>query len=962
MLELLAGHAVMALLAPALVRRWGPRALYVVAIMPAVAFGWALSHAAAVRDGEAVVQVYPWVPQLNQELAFHMTTFPWLMVLIVSGVGALVLAYSAHYFSPDSQGLDRYAAVFVAFAGAMFGLVVADDLLLLYVFWELTTVFSYLLIGHDAAKRASRRAAMQALLVTTLGGLAMLLGFIMLGQHAGSYRLSDVVADIPSGGYLSVALVLILLGALSKSAIFPFSFWLPAAMAAPTPVSGYLHAAAMVKAGVFLIGQLSPVFAHAMPWQPVVVAGGLLTMLLGGWTALRQTDLKLLAAYGTVSQLGMLTAVLGFGGRDAAVAGVALLTAHALFKAAIFLVVGIVHRTTGTRDLRQLSGLGRRRPLLLATAALAVASMIGLPPLIGFVAKEAALEAFWHSGDLLVLAGLVAGSALTVAYGLRFVWGAFADKADVADVDDRPAGAWFMAAPVLLASTGLAMGFAGPAFDRVLTPYADRYSEPPSGYELALWHGLSPALGFSALALTAGAVIFYLTRRHAKLRELRMPADGDRAYNGFMSWLDRAAVELTSATQRGSLPFYLGVILVALVLFSGSALLFVDTWPSQVQLFSSPMQLAAGIVVILSAIFAARASRRLTAVVLVTVAGYAVAALFVLHGAPDLALTQFLVETVTIVMFVLVLRRMPARFSERPVKMVRWARIAVGVAVGLVTSAMAYVAVGGREATPISVDFPELAYEFGGGKNVVNVTLVDIRVWDTMGEIAVLVVAATGVASLIFGHARALKRRGARRPALPPEGDTQWLAGQSPEAGRPAVILQVITRLLFHIIMLFSIFLLFSGHDNPGGGFAGGLVAGIALIVRYLAGGRQELNAAAPVDAGRVLGTGLFIAVGTGLGAMLFGGAVFQSAILDVDIPVLGNIHLVSSALFDIGVYLIVVGLALDILRSLGAEVDRQQENREDEVVDDEAENEGDESDEEAASGQPAVSDSKGPA
>ena len=396
----------MAALSPALVRWWGSRALYVIALVPMVTFGWALTHAGQMRQGSAVVEVYPWVPQLGQELAFRMTTFPWLLVLLVSGVGALVLLYSRHYFTHDDPGLGRFAAVFILFAGAMLGLVLSDDLLLLYVFWELTTVCSYLLIGHDAAKHASRWAAIQALLVTTFGGLAMLVGFIMLGQHAGSYRWSVVADHLPDGGYLTIAVILILLGALSKSAIFPFSFWLPAAMAAPTPVSGYLHAAAMVKAGVFLIGQMAPVFATVEAWRPVVLVCGLVTMLIGGWAALRQPDLKLLLAYGTVSQLGFITVVIGAGTRTAALAGAALLLSHALFKAALFLVVGIIDRATGTRDLRLISGLGRLRPALAVTAVVAVASMIGLPPALGFVAKEAVLAAFLEGGsvDRLVLA------------------------------------------------------------------------------------------------------------------------------------------------------------------------------------------------------------------------------------------------------------------------------------------------------------------------------------------------------------------------------------------------------------------------------------------------------------------------------------------------------------------------------------------------------------------------------
>ncbi|MBQ1055105.1 Na+/H+ antiporter subunit A [Micromonospora sp. C32] len=933
MLVLVAVHALAAVIAPVLVRLVGRRALYLLAAVPAAALVWALTRTGQVRSGRPVVETVTWVPQLGLDLALRMGTLSWLLVLLVGGVGALVLIYSARYFHSDDPSLGRFAAVFVAFAGAMLGLVVSDDLLLLYVFWELTTVFSYLLIGSDPTKRASRRAAMQALLVTTLGGLAMLAGFVMLGQHAGSYRWSEIAGNLPEGGYLTAALVLVLLGVTSKSAIFPFSFWLPRAMAAPTPVSAYLHAAAMVKAGVFLAALMGPAVGQATVWRAILLGGGLITLFLGGWTALRQVDLKLLLAYGTVSQLGLLMVILGAGTRDTALAGAAMLLAHALFKATLFLVVGVVDHVTGTRDLRELSGLGRRAPVLAAVAGLAAASMAGLPPLFGFVAKEAALEAFLHGGpvELLVLAGVVAGSALTVAYTLRFLWGAFAAKPDVPDTRVERIEPMFLAPAAVLALAGLVVGIAAPAVDRVLAPYADQFPTADPGYHLALWHGLTPALGLSALAVTGGVGLFLLLQRR-RPHLVRLPFDGATGYDRLASAVDRAAVELTGATQRGSLPFYLGVILLVLVILPGGAVLAGLPWAQRFQLWDTPLQAAAGAVVVVAALVAARARRRLTAMILVGVTGYGTALLFILHGAPDLALTQFLVETVTIVMFVLVLRRLPRRFSARPIRATRQFRVALGVAVGVVTAGMAYVAAGSRVATPISVDFPDEAVSYGGGKNVVNVTLVDIRAWDTMGEIAVLVVAATGVASLIFRGTRALDLRS----GIPGAGRQQssrprWLTSGA-TSRQQSVILQVVTRLLFHAILLFSIYLLFSGHNAPGGGFAAGLVAGLGLAVRYLAGGRTELNGAAPVDAGFVLGAGLFVAVGTGVAAMLLGGEFLQSAALDFHLPLLGHVHFVTSVFFDVGVYLIVVGLVLDILRSLGAEMDRQEEDDEQET------------------------------
>jgi multicomponent Na+:H+ antiporter subunit A len=923
-LILLAAHLLAAVLAPVLVRLLGPRAFYPLAAVPFAAFGWAMLH----RSGE---WVHPWVPGLGVSLAFRVDTLSWLMVVLVGGVGAMVLAYCARYFAPATPGLGRFAAIFVGFAGAMLGLVTSDDLLLMYVFWELTTVLSYLLIGHTGSARPNRRAALQALVVTTAGGLAMLVGIVMLGQHAGGYRWSQIAESLPGGTSLLVAVTLILLGALSKSAIFPFGFWLPAAMAAPTPVSAYLHAAAMVKAGVFLVAGFAPMIVAAggtaaTTWQVLTVGFGLITMLSGGWAALFQNDLKLLLAYGTVSQLGLLTAVLGFGTAGTALAGVAMLFAHALFKAALFLVVGVIDKTTGGRDLRELDGLGRRAPALAVVAILAAASMAGLPPAIGFAGKEAVFASLLDAGSTgrAVLAVVVAGSVLTVAYSMRFVWGAFARRPTAGPATRAPApitsgsGGLLLVAPAVLAFAGIAAGAGAGLIERALHPYAMDFEGRTT--HLALWHGPGVPLALSVLALAGGLILFRWMPAGRP-----GPRPGGRGYERVMTAADRLAVEVTGATQRGSLPFYLAVILLVLIASAGSAM--VAGWPpgTAFRLWDTPLHLVPVAVLVVAAVFAVPARRRLTAVILVGVTGYANAGIFLLHGAPDLALTQFLVETVTLVMIVLVLRRLPSHFSQRPGPWRRRVRAGIGVAVGTVMAGVGYLAVSARQAAPVSEAYADLVVPYGGGHNIVNVILVDIRAWDTMGEIAVLVAVATGVASLTFRRAQRLNRRGpVETPSEPPRDEPVWLmAGHTVEAGRRSTMLEVVTRLLFHVILLLSVYLLLTGHDTPGGGFTGGLVAGLALIVRYLAGGRYELAAAAPVDAGAVLGAGLLVAVGSGAAAMLAGGEVLRSAVLDLHLPVLGHVHVVTSTVFDIGVYLIVVGLVLDVLRSLGAEIDR---------------------------------------
>ncbi|WP_166844894.1 Na+/H+ antiporter subunit A [Isoptericola sp. BMS4] len=943
----------LALAAPALVAWLDRRAFWVLALGPAAAAAYAAASTPRVLAGDPPVFSAPWVPGLELSIDLRLDTLAWLMLLVVGGVGALVLLYCSAYFKRGAYGTGRFAAVLTAFAGAMVGLVVADDLLLLFVFWELTTVFSYLLIGHYADRKASRRAAMQAIVVTTAGGLVMLVGLIVLGVSTGTWRVSEVVADPPTGAPAVVAAVCLLAGAATKSALIPFHFWLPAAMAAPTPVSAYLHAAAMVKAGVYLVARFAPALAEVPVWRWLVLLLGGGTLLLGGYRALRQHDLKLVLAFGTVSQLGLIVLLLGLGSRALALAGLALLGAHAMFKAALFLVVGAVDVATGTRDLRRLSGLWRTMPWTAAAGVAATASMIGLPPFAGYVAKEAALEGLWHdvthgAGALeaLALAALVVGSALTVAYGLRFVWGAFATKPVVPAQGREPvdvAGTtplvsrrqpWLLVAPPMaLAVLGLAVALVPSMGEHLLSPYADLYPAGDPGH-LVLWGGLTPVLGITVAVLAAGAFLFVQRARVERWQDaLWSPRGADVAYRRTMRRLDDLAADVTAGTQRGSLPVYLGIILAVLAVAPGlviaSGLLRGTTVDVAVVPWDRPAQLVVVAIVVCATVLAARARRRLKAVVLVGVAGYANAALFLLHGAPDLALTQVLTETVTIVVLVLVLRRMPPYFTDRPLAVSRWVRLALGVTTGLAMMGLTLAAPLARVATPISVDFPGEAVEFGGGKNIVNVTLVDIRAWDTVGEISVLLVAATGVASLVF-----LRQRGGEVLRLSraddvthPDTHTRsvWIAaGSTVSPERRSVMFEVVTRVIFHVMVLFALFLLFSGHNAPGGGFAAGLVVGIALAVRYLAGGRYELGEAMPVQPGILLGTGLFLSAGVGLVALLTGNEVLESFIHDIHLPVIGKVHLVTSLFFDIGVMLVVVGLVLDLLRTLGAEIDRQ--------------------------------------
>ncbi len=953
MLLLLIAHFAAALVAPVLVRWLGRRAFLVLALVPAWAAAWAVSRTAAVMDGRGPTRSVEWLPSLGLNLTYRLDTLSWLLVLMVGGIGAAVLVYCSRYFSVRSTGLGRFAATLTAFAGAMFGLVTSANLIQVFVFWELTTVFSYLLIGHYSDRASSRRAAMKAILVTTTGGLAMLVGILIIGSLAGTFDIPGILANPPTGTGASIAIALILVGALSKSALFPFHFWLPAAMAAPTPVSAYLHAAAMVKAGVYLVARFAPGFSTLPVWQVMVLGLGLGTLLIGGWLALRQNDLKLILAYGTVSQLGLLVVLVGSSYEALALAGLALLGAHAMFKASLFLVVGVVDAATGTRDLRRLSGLGKKMPVTAIVGGLATASMIALFPFAGFVAKEAALDEYLSivgapGVGWFVVGGFILGSVLTVAYGIRLWWGAFGTKRSV----DIPYPIFVTAPPLLLiappavlAVGGLLASLMAPAGERLLSTYSSTYPLGGPGH-LVVWPGFTPAFGVTLVAFALGFGLFLINDR---VQSVAFPWprswDADRIYRHTLRRIDSVAADVTARFQRGSLPFYLGVIFLMVVALPGGAIILTGSLPDSLSLEGGLTRLPIVVLVVVATVLAARSRRRLKAVMLAGITGYGTAMIFLLNGAPDLALTQVLVETVTLVVFVLVLRRLPVYFSDRPLTDSRWVRLAIGGAVGLVVASMALIAPQARIHEPVSAAYPEDVVEYGGGYNIVNIILVDVRAWDTMGEISVLLVAATGVASLLFLSRRtgdplddidqaaligasdydplaSLRAQGGGRAR-----SSVWLAaGVTLAPQRRSVILEVATRILFHTMVVFGVFLLFSGHNEPGGGFVAGLVTGIALAVRYLAGGRYELSAAAPLQPHSLLGTGLFLATGTGIAAMLLGGDVLQSAIIRESIPVFGDVKLVTSIFFDIGVYLVVVGLMLDILRSLGAEIDRQGE------------------------------------
>ncbi|WP_175934433.1 Na+/H+ antiporter subunit A [Corynebacterium sp. Marseille-P4321] len=942
MLTLLIALVAATLIAPVLLRTVGRAGFALLALVPLAGFIWIVSlfQRGVFRTGGEIVATYVWMPSVNLNLEFRLDALAGLFSLIILGVGALVLFYCWGYFDSNPRRLAKFACELTMFATVMYGLVIADNFLLMYVFWELTSVLSYLLVSYYGERASSRRSAMQALMVTTFGGLAMLVGINLLGFQAGIWKLSEIsqVVDIEATPAISAAIVLIMLGALTKSAQAPWHFWLPGAMAAPTPVSAYLHSAAMVKAGIYLVARLAPDMSAVNTWHLVVLSTGGFTMLLGGWMALKQRDLKLILAYGTVSQLGFITTVIGIGSREAMMAGLAITFAHSLFKAALFMIVGAIDHATGTRDIHELSGLGRKQPLLACLATISAASMAGIPPLFGFVAKETALDAVLHEELLTGMPGnitlvvLVVGSILTMAYSLYFVFGAFATKREhdgemsEAVREMHHVGPTLWLSPAVLTVGTLFFGVMPRWLSEAINLHlAVRFPDVESS-ELELWHGITVPLILTVVIVAAGSIMHW-QRDLVRKAQFDRPALGDanELWDNILKTLRTLSLRLTASTQRGSLVINLAVIFAVLMVVPLAYLVLGENSTIHMIVWDNVWQGLIVIIMVGMAFFATIQRNRLSAVVMVGLTGYCLAMIFALHGAPDLALTQALVETIVMVVFMLVLRKMPTEVEPRNEDNRLRAWLAIGTGVSVVTVAMS--AMSARTARPISEQMPDLAYEIGHGRNTVNVLLVDLRAADTFGESIVLVIAATGVASLIFGTGRF--GRTSRRPTLQTT-KPRWLASgvQSETAQNRSIMVNVATRILFPSMMLLSMFFFFSGHNAPGGGFAGGLVAALALTLRYLAGGRREIQETLPIDPAKILGTGIVVASIAAVFPMFFGYPPLMSDYATVTLPLIGEFDIPSALVFDAGVYLIVVGLIMHVLTSMGAYLDREEDTR----------------------------------
>ncbi len=897
-----------------------------------------------VRDGGVLRETIAWVPSLGLDLVLRMDGFAWMFALVVTVIGALVCLYARYYMSPDDP-VARFYALLLAFMGAMLGVVLSGNLLQLVVFWELTSLVSFLLIGYWHHRTDAQRGARMALVVTGGGGLCLLAGVVLLGHIAGTYELDAVLAAgdvIRAHALYPPMLGLVLVGAFTKSAQFPFHFWLPRAMAAPTPVSAYLHSATMVKAGVFLLGRLWPVLSGTELWFWLVGGTGALTLLLGAYAAMFQRDLKRVLAYSTVSHLGLITLLFGLNSPLAAVAAVFHIMNHATFKASLFMAAGIVDHETGTRDIGRLNGLIRAMPRTGTLALVATGAMAGVPLLNGFLSKEMffAEAVFldshpWVEMTLPVVA-TVAG-VFAVVYSLRFGYDIFFGEpsTDLPRVPEEPPR-WMRVPVQVLVLACLVVGIVpglsiGPSLAAAAAPVV---GGTLPAYSLAVWHGVTPPLLMSLVAIVGG-VLGYLWLRRQQAHGFLLDTPVVRRFNGrhlFESVLlaatrgSRAFLRLASTRRMQPQLFAVVVIAAALALLAarGTPL----EWGDRARLPASQPFVLLWIIGMICAIGAAAMAKfhRLVAIAMMGGAGLVTCLTFAWFSAPDLALTQIVVEIVTTTLLLLGLRWMPMRLegvAERHPLRGRLRRgrdlvLAIGVGGGM--AALSYALLTRPAPQSISPFFLERALPEGGGTNVVNVMLVDFRALDTLGEITVLGAVALTVYALLrrFRPPAESVARPSQQRAVSADVDTDLLpAERDDDAGGYLLVPAVLARLLLPVALLVAAHFFWRGHDEPGGGFVAGLVVAIALLMQYIMSGTRWVEARAPVRPAKWIAAGLLIAAATGLGAVLFGYPFLTSHTAHLALPLLGEVHLPSAALFDAGVLAVVVGATLLILTAL---------------------------------------------
>ncbi|MCL3859542.1 DUF4040 family protein [Actinotalea sp. K2] len=891
----------------------------IAAVFAALAAVVGLQAPTVLGEGGAVEFFVPWMPTIDVGLHLRMDATSWLFSMLVLGVGALIMAYSTRYF-PAGRRTGFYALM-TSFAAAMVGLVVADDVVLMFVFWELTTICSFYLIGLSG--ESANRAAVRTFLLTALGGLALLAAVVLLMVEAGTSRLSVILAETDwqaNPTWSAVVALLLIVAGFTKSAQFPFHYWLPDAMAASTPVSAYLHAAAMVKAGIYLLMRFTPIFGDFPLWNTVLITTGLITAVIGAVFALQRHDLKELLAYSTVSQLGFLVAVIGVGTPYALTAAAVHTLAHALFKSSLFMLMGVIDTQNGTRDIRRLHGLRTTMPVTAVLMTLAALSMAGVPPLLGFVSKESLFAAFLEAPGPSwagALAGTVAvgAAALTFAYAYRMVQGAFGGPPGEARRGE--ASTAYLLAPALAASGGLVLGLTVP----LLNPLVDQVvlettSEPGHG-GLALWHGLNSPLFMSLLAIAIGTVLAWRRLSVDRGLDRRLfPVKGTAVFEELHSLVISVGARIGNLTRTDAPAPYLGTVMVVVSGLAAVVVLSGPTLPALNGETTRPMDWLLVALVLVAVIAVVITRSRLAAVALTGIAGFAVALWFLFLGGFDLALTQLLVEILTVVVAVLVLRRLPRKFH--PVSRRRGAVAAVvAIAAGTAAALAAFALTGRRELSPAADYFLRNAEEETGGSNVVNTILVDFRALDTLGELTVLAIAGLIIIAVLDSSSLSHGNL--------PEKVSGFARNAVFSARENSLIMRTVGRALSPVLVVWSAYLLLRGHNAPGGGFIAALVGGAGFALAYLTAWDARR---APIHLPYALISALGIVVATGTGLL---GYVDESFLrpLHVDIPYPGGYyHFTTALLFDIGVYLAVVGVLLTTLNRLGTEDDIHAETR----------------------------------
>mgnify|MGYP000120139296 FL=1 len=901
-------------LVPAFTQRRGrPFCSLATAVLPALALALMFAQLPELAAGETLRFAVGWIPTLGLDLALRLDGLSVLFNLLIIGIGLLILLYAHYYLSPE-EPFGRFYAYLILFMASMVGIVMADNLLLLWLFWELTSLSSFLLIGFWSHRSDARKGARMALTVTGAGGLALLAGLLLLGDMAGSYDLNVVLASgeaIVADPRYPMMLVLVLLGAFTKSAQFPFHFWLPHAMAAPTPVSAYLHSATMVKAGIFLMARLHPAIAGSELWSVIVSLVGMATLLYGAWFALLKTDLKGILAFSTVSHLGLITVLLGIGTPMAVLAALFHILNHATFKAALFMSAGIIDHETGTRELGRLGGLRRAMPVTAVLTSVAGAAMAGVPLFNGFLSKEMFFTETLASPVLGGLSWLMPalatlGGILSVAYSLRLVHAVFFKPAKEGPPKTPHEPPWLMRAPVVvLVVPCLVVGLAPVLAEGLLGLAVAPVLGEAFAFHLAIWHGVNLPLLMSVVALVAGIATYW---RHADLRRFLKgfrAVDARLVFEGALQRLARSAEAGLARFDGHSLQRYVMLLLLAALVMGGVGLaeLPLLTGSQGNQPLDGILLLGAGLLIFGGIGTAATHRYRLISLLMLSVVGLVVALTFARFSAPDLALTQLSVEVVTMILLMLALFFLPQKTARESSNRRSLRDAVLAGALGMVVASLNY-AVLTRDNTPISRFFIDNSVPGGGGHNVVNVILVDFRGFDTLGEITVLALAGLAIFKLLN-----------RLRLYMPHSDNE---GRLWSPDRYPAILTSISMTLLPLALLVSAFIFLRGHNQPGGGFIAGLVTAVALILLYMARGVEWTQQRLDFPYQPVAVAGVAIATVTGLGSWLFGYPFLTSAFSYFSLPLVGKFELATAMLFDLGVYLAVVGATLMILANLG--------------------------------------------